>query len=87
MQLFAGYQGIKNNMQFEFLTDNCHPKHVLHHPRTTFLILVATALGGCWALEHPGGSCFQYFPPFADLCQRLYEAFGGTAALSLLETN
>ena len=64
MQLFAGYQGIKNNMQFEFLTDNCHPKHVLHHPRTTFLILVATALGGCWALEQPGGSCFQYFPPF-----------------------
>ena len=42
--------------------------------RTVFLLLLTTALGGCWALEQPNGSCLQYFPPFRDLMAMMYNA-------------
>lgn len=48
-------------------------------PRTCYLCMLVTALGGCWVLEQPGGSTFQYFPPFRDLLLFCYMNQRGTA--------
>ena len=47
--------------------------------RTILLCLVTTALGGCYFVEQPGGSCLRFFPPFRQLLMNLYQAEGGTA--------
>lgn len=51
--------------------------------RTVLLCLVTTALGGCWWIEQPGGSCMRFFPPFRQLLTNLYNAVGGTAVPAL----
>lgn len=47
--------------------------------RTVYLLLLTTALGGCWLLEQPSGSLLQYFPFYRQFLCNLYYAHGGSA--------
>ena len=81
------YTALGSGGYLPLLLPHIVPKYVRiplrkNHLRSTYLAMVTTALGGCWCLEQPNGSCYQYFPPFGDLLQRMYEAVGSTAVLT-----
>ena len=47
--------------------------------RSCILILLATALGGIWSLEQPGGAITEYYPAFRLTLQHIFECGGPTA--------
>ena len=55
----------------------CHKPWI---PRVCLLLMLVTALGGCWVVEQPDLSVLEFFPPFQSLCSALFEANGGSAA-------
>lgn len=48
-------------------------------PRLCLLLMLVTALGGCWVVEQPELSVLEFFPPYQTLLAALYQASGGTA--------
>ncbi|CAE7261921.1 unnamed protein product [Symbiodinium sp. CCMP2592] len=47
--------------------------------RTTLLLLLATALQGCWVVEQPGSSTLEYYPCFRYVLCKLAEVHGSMA--------
>ncbi|CAL1170825.1 unnamed protein product [Cladocopium goreaui] len=47
--------------------------------RSCLLILLATALGGCWSLEQPGGALTEFYPTFRHTIQSIFQNGGPTA--------
>ena len=53
------------------------------HRRTCCLVLLCTALGGCWSLEQPSGSLLEFYPTWRFILLSICESGGPFAVMPL----